>query len=151
MGKPREALPYLQRSLPHQCQALNQRPGKIRFRELVGKTYGQIAIAHAMLGDFADADTALGERRRLWTSLQPEPLVDMAFDLGKCITQIAAGKEKLSEADTAAQRKYADLAMATLFEAVALGFRDSDRLRKEMKLAPLREREDFAQLLAAMQ
>jgi serine/threonine-protein kinase len=148
MGKPLEALPYLERSLPLQRQAMEQRPGRYRFRELVGKTYGQLAVAHAALGQVAEARAAVAERRGLWR-WQAEPLVDLAVDLGKCITQVGNGKEKLTEAEEAARREYADLAMDALREARALGFSDLDRLRTETKLEPLRQRKDFNELLTA--
>src|SRR5262249_32220889 len=128
MGKPGEALPYLHRSLPIQRQALDQKPARYRFRELVGKTYGQLAIAHAALGNVADVEAAVAERRRLWR-LEAEPLVEVAIDLSKGINLVGNGKEKLTEAQEAARRKYADLAMEVLRDAVARGFQDMERLR----------------------
>jgi tetratricopeptide (TPR) repeat protein len=148
MSKPQEALPELQRSLPIQRQAMDQRPGRYRFRELVGKTYGQMATAHALLGNVAEAEAALQERRRLW-SLQAEGFVDMALDLGRCVTLLGA-KEKPTPEEEAAQRRYGDLAMEALRDAVALGFSDRNRLNTETKLQPLRERDDFKQLLATL-
>ncbi len=150
MGQPAKALPELRRSLPIQRQAMDQKPGWYRFRELLGKTYGQLAVAQAALGNRAEAEAAVAERRRLCRR-QAELLVDLAIDLGKCITLTGQGKEKLTEAEEAARRKYADLAMEALHDAVALGFRDmKKRLTTEAKLEPLRPREDFTRLLAAL-
>lgn len=148
MGQPEKALPYLERSLPIQRQAMDQKPGRYRFRELVGKTYGQLAAAHAALGDEAKAEAAVRERRGLWT-VQAEPLVDVAVDLGKCVTLVGNGREKLTAAEEAARRKYADWAMEALREAVSRGFQDIERLKTETKLEPLRQRDDFRQLIAA--
>ena len=120
-------------SAEDQREAMDQKPGRYRFRELVGKTYGQLAIAHAALGKEAEAEAAIRERRRLWT-VQAEPLVDVALDLGKCVTVVGNGKDRLTEPEEAARRKYADLAMDALREAVARGFQDLERLRTESKL-----------------
>ena len=62
------------------------------------------------------------ERRGLWT-VQAEPLVDVAVDLGKCVTLVGNGREKLTAAEEAARRKYADWAM----EALRISSRDERR------------------------
>jgi serine/threonine-protein kinase len=148
MGQPDKAIPYLQRSLPIQRQSMDQKPGRYRFRELVGKTYGQLAVAYAALNNEAEAKAALDERRRLWT-LQADGIFDMVIDLAKCVTVVGNSKDKLTAAEEAAKSRYADRAMATLREAIAAGYQDRERLRTETKLAPLRERDDFNKLLDA--
>ncbi len=147
MSQPTKALPYFHRSLPIQRQAMNEKPGRARFRELVGKTYGQLAVAHAMLGNLAEAEAAVAERRRL-SRLQAEWLVDLALDLGKCILRVGYDRAGPTALDEVARRRYAALAMEALREAVALGFRDRQRLSQEYRLEPLRERADFRQLMA---
>jgi hypothetical protein len=54
-------------------------------------------------------------------------------------------------AEQAESRRYADEAVTTLRQCVARGFRNAAQLRTESAFAPLRNRDDFKQLLAELE
>jgi tetratricopeptide (TPR) repeat protein len=57
------------------------------------------------------------------------------------------GKTKLSGDEQTARQQYADVALATLREALAAGFNDFDQLEKDADLAVLRELPAYKELL----
>ena len=95
--------------------------------------------------DTGRADEALAaalERQQLWAGNAAE-LYSLAVDLARAARSWPA-------AEPAPKTDPADLALSVLREAVAAGFRDGDRLRKEPAFAALRKRADFAELLAGL-
>ena len=87
------------------------------------------------------------KRRDLWPD-DPAELVSAAADLACAAARSsAAGKADLTAQEKALRRRYADEAVATLRQAVELGYRDAERLRKDPALDSLRTRDDFRGLL----
>jgi serine/threonine-protein kinase len=146
-GKPQEAIALYQWALPIQRQAMEQKPGRFRFRELVSKTYGKLAEAYRALNHPAEAAAATLERSRLWT-LYPNQLVETAGDLALCIPLVGKDKPQLTEDEETARRRLADQAMEMLRQAAQLGYRDWGKVKDNASFAPLRDRDEFQQLVA---
>jgi serine/threonine protein kinase/Tfp pilus assembly protein PilF len=87
------------------------------------------------------ADATLEERDL--AGGDPSRLYDAAAGLGRCVARLGEG--------TPERAKYADLAMETLRQAAAKGFKDTQRLKNDKALDPLRERPEFGQLLQGLQ
>jgi tetratricopeptide (TPR) repeat protein len=83
------------------------------------------------------ADAAL-EQRSL-AGGDPGQLYEAAAGLGRCVARLGEG--------TPERAKYAELALETLRQAVARGFKDAPRLEKDPAFAPLRGRAEFGPLL----
>jgi hypothetical protein len=71
--------------------------------------------------------------------------------LARCVP-LAEKDEKLAAAQrTELTRQYADRAVETLRQAVAAGYQNVGHLKQHQDLDPLRDREDFRQLLRALE
>ena len=53
-------------------------------------------------------------------------------------------------AENTERRRLEDLAMEALRDAVAKGFKDAARIKKDTDLTPLRQRDDFKKLLTSL-
>jgi serine/threonine-protein kinase len=95
-------------------------------------------------GRLVDAAAALSERRRLLAD-QPQDLYGIAREFAQLALRAGQGKTKPSEEEAAAKNHYAALAVDTLKEAVAKGYKD-EQMRKEMDFGVLHGRPDFEAL-----
>jgi mannose/cellobiose epimerase-like protein (N-acyl-D-glucosamine 2-epimerase family) len=73
----------------------------------------------------------------------PGDLYDAACGMARTAAAAKPGEE--------ARRRYGDRAVAVLRRAVAAGFHEAERARKDPALEALRERDDFRKLLADME
>jgi tetratricopeptide (TPR) repeat protein len=144
LKKPEEAVPVLREAVEHQAFALGKVPQSAAYRTGLSNRYADLAEADRALGRTADAVAALQERRKLWPENGGE-LYRVACDLALTGDKVGLGKAELSEAEQEQRRLCADLAVDTLRDAFAAGFRDADRARKD--LPALRGRDDFQRLL----
>jgi hypothetical protein len=78
----------------------------------------------------------------------PERFVAGARHLAGCASLVGKGKGALSAAEQAERDEHAKQAVESLRRALARGFKDVARLRKDPALAPLHGRADFEKLLA---
>jgi hypothetical protein len=74
----------------------------------------------------------------------------VACELAQCIPLVGHGSTELTPAEEAERRKYGDLALEALREAVAKGHRDVDALEKAEGLAALRGRDEYKELVRAL-
>jgi tetratricopeptide (TPR) repeat protein len=81
----------------------------------------------------------------------PEDLFNLACCRAACSAFLGQGQGKSMAEEQAEQKQEADLAMQELHKAIAAGFRDLERLRKEPDLNPLRDRKDFKTLEAELE
>ncbi len=65
-----------------------------------------------------------------------------------CAELCAKGKVEPSKSDMSEQKRYLDLALARLNQAISLGFSDFESMRKSDQLAPLRVLPEFKHLLS---
>jgi len=143
------AVPLLEQARPHLQAALKASPKNPEFRlgyrdHLVALARSRLGLAdHAQLAKTADELAGLGY----------EPANDSyaaAGLLGRCIT-LADKDARL--ADTRRRelaQGYAGRALTLLRHAVERGFNDAARLKQDPDLEPLRAREEFQKLLAAI-
>jgi tetratricopeptide (TPR) repeat protein len=94
---------------------------------------------HGLLGDVEQAATRLRE----WKPASPDTLYDSGCAYGLCALLVVKGKAKPSDDAVKAKRKYTDLALACLKEAIAAGYKDFDHMKKDSDLAALRNLPEF--------
>jgi eukaryotic-like serine/threonine-protein kinase len=141
-----EARRLLNEALEYQRKAIARAPQVGSYRRTLSKHYGTLTEIELAAGRPAEAVAAARERAELWP-MDPQVQYLVGVDLAGAAALVGKGKERLSPEEEAERTGYADLAMAALRRAVAVGFRDRQRLEQNPALAPLREREDFRQLL----
>jgi serine/threonine-protein kinase len=139
LGRPEEALEVVRESVEHYQVAFVGGPAVARHRGFLSGGYTQLANIAAKLGYTEEAIAASLERKKLWPE-KAAHLYSVAADLAR-----AAKVRRLDR--RAVTDKPADLAMAVLREAVAAGFDDGPRLRKDVAFAALRERGDFKEIV----
>ncbi len=114
-------------------------------RALAGNLLWQAEQARKT-GRLTDADTALTERRRLLRE-QPQELYATAREYAALALFATGGKTRPSPEEDAARRRYAALAVESLKQALAAGYKDLPGVRKDAALAPLRRLPEFNALL----
>ncbi len=149
LGRHDEALPVLHEAVRQQRLAFDRAPHVLRYRQALSTHYATLAETARALGRPGDAAVALRERRALWPD-EPRELVRVAGDLALTAAVVGKGKADLTPEENAERDGYAEEAVAVLRQAVAVGFRDGDRLQKDPNLAVLRGRGDFQELLAGL-
>ncbi|HWE35207.1 MAG TPA: protein kinase [Isosphaeraceae bacterium] len=143
----------------------------LRRHDRAAAAYRQAGEAYARAFELAPTDPSYRDRRgnmliRLFGSLHaqrrpaeaaaairefatlrpgdPAARYRAACGIAFCIPLVGDGRDPPAEAE---RRRYADEAVATLADAVALGFRDVRSLRRDPALNPLRARGDFRALV----
>lgn len=144
-----EALAAYQSAVAHFRAVLAKTPGAVRARQMLSDSYFAVAELQRLRRRPADAAAAALERRQLWPD-RPGELYNVACELALCIPLVGKEGAELTDAERAAQRRYADLALEVLRQAGDQGFKDVKRLQTDADLAPLRSRPDFQQLLAEL-
>jgi serine/threonine protein kinase/tetratricopeptide (TPR) repeat protein len=81
----------------------------------------------------------------------PQDLLTLASVRADCAAFLGQHPGKLSPEAEAQRQRELDLAMDTLQKAVAVGFRDVNRLQRAAELAPLRERPAFRVLITQLE
>jgi hypothetical protein len=119
----------------------------VPYQKSLSDHYQHLAAAERLSGHPAEAATAAMERRNLWPD-DPGELFSVACDLALCIPLGGQPAIALPANPQAAVRRYDDLAMDTLRQAIARGFKDIERLKTSPELGSLRGREDFRLILS---
>jgi tetratricopeptide (TPR) repeat protein len=128
-----EAIHNLGLAVDHQLKAFRQEPDVLQYRRELSVYYGDLARAQREAGRHSDAVATTLDRARLWPD-NPGELYEAARELAACVP-----------ADD-----FAPQAMTVLKQAVSRGYRDLDALKSDEALDPLRGRDDFRALLAAL-
>jgi serine/threonine-protein kinase len=140
----------LEEGLPHHQAALKANPRHPRYRLFFRNDLQSLAEAQVHLGAYAEA-AAAADRLAENAVEPPKDLYNAACCLSRC-APLAAKDEKLPEARRRELAKeYADRALARLRQALGKGFRDAALMRKDPDLDPLRQRDDFKELLADLE
>jgi tetratricopeptide (TPR) repeat protein/predicted Ser/Thr protein kinase len=116
------------------------------YRKLLSRTLYETAEFEREQGRAARSAALALKRRTLWPGNGAE-LYDVACHLALCIPLVGRGKADRTAAEEDERRRYADLAMQTLQEAVRLGYQDWEHIGSDKDLDPLRARPDFQALL----
>jgi tetratricopeptide (TPR) repeat protein len=141
LGRPGEARATVAEAVAQGRQALAAAPQDGRYRQRLASHYITLAKLERRLGRLAAAAAAAEERLKLY----PEGAGDLLYDGARDLALTARA------ARGAAQERYAGRAVAALRRAVAAGFRDAERARKDTALSALQQREDFRALLREME
>jgi tetratricopeptide (TPR) repeat protein/tRNA A-37 threonylcarbamoyl transferase component Bud32 len=149
VGRREEGLTALRQAAEHERAIVAQAPQVLGYRRALADHHTALAAAAVDLGRTDEAAAALLERRQLWPDGGQE-LYRTAADLARVAAAVGKGRAELTAAEEEQRRRCADLALDTLRQAVAHGFRDVDRLRGDPSLAGLRGRHDFRALLAGL-
>jgi serine/threonine-protein kinase len=141
-----EAAKVYQDAVANQRVALAGAPQVAQYRTFLGNHYTGLASEQRRLGRHADAAETMRRYQELWPR-DPDKLCYAAGGWALCVAAVGQGKADLSAAEQAQRRQYGDAALAALRQAIALGYKDLDQLKKEENFDPVRDREDFRQLL----
>jgi len=135
---------------PHHLAALKANPRHPTYRQFYNFNLMELARAHAGLLDPEEAlRTAQTRRDTGWDP--PADAYDAACALARCIPIVAKHEKLDADKRKEAVRFYGDEAMQLLRDALAKGFKDAVRMKKNSDLEPLRGREDFQKLLAELE
>lgn len=148
-GNPAEGRRLLERAIVHERAALLPYPKDPFYRADLRTQYGNLATALLRLGRHAAAATAAADLAGI------QPVFDAdgraaATIMARCTRQIQQATKLPEDQRAQLSNAYADQAVAFLRQAVHQGYRDGASLRKDNGLDPLRQREDFQQLLAEL-
>ncbi|GIW96455.1 MAG: hypothetical protein KatS3mg110_4496 [Pirellulaceae bacterium] len=149
-GRLDEARDAFTRAIACQQAALTVDSDNPSYQQFLSNHYWGLAETLLRQGKYAEAAQAA----RKLASVRPEDAqdsYDAACFLARCVV-LAHRDQKLAQQqreETASA--YADQAMDLLRRSVERGFRDAEKLNKDADLTPLRERDDFQELLAELQ
>jgi serine/threonine protein kinase len=141
LGRHGEALAAYQEVIGLHRLTCQQQPTIAQHRQWLGDRYLDQARVQRTLGQAAKAAATIRERQQLWPE-NPAELYRAACELALCIP--AAGKKPPESCPIA------DQAMDALRQAIRHGFKDVERLQTNPELDPLRTRDDFKVLVAAL-
>jgi tetratricopeptide (TPR) repeat protein len=152
-GQREEALTAYRQAVAPLRKAHAGAPQLIEYRRALSHTCGDLARLARAVGQADEADAAARERLQLWPG-QPDVLYQFARVLAvqiATVEKVAKKDNALSAEDVAQQRLYAEESLESLRAAVALGFRDAERLRGDPQFESLRPRDDFKKMLADLE
>jgi serine/threonine-protein kinase len=150
LGRYAEALKAYRGAVAQHKTLVRTLPEVGEYRSRLSGHYQELAALQRQLRDHAAAVETLLERRKLWPH-EPAELFTLARELVSCVLLVDQRKAALTPKEKAQREKYADLAMETLRQAVANGYKDADHLKKDKDLDPLRSLSDFPKLLAELE
>jgi tetratricopeptide (TPR) repeat protein len=142
LGRLEEAVAVVREAVKHHRAAFTGAPEVTKYRGFLGGACGQLAEYAADLGLAEEAMAAALEWKKLWPN-NPKQLCDVAAHLARVARWRPSCRRLTGE-------RPADLAVAVLREAVAAGFRDGPKLRKDPAFAALRGRGDFEEILTTL-
>jgi tetratricopeptide (TPR) repeat protein len=135
---------------PHHLAALEANPRHPLYWQFYRNHLIVLTTVHAALLEPEDAVRTAETRRDVgWNA--PADAYDAACALGQCAS-IAAKHDKLDDRHRKeAAQFYSDAAMKLLGDAVSKGYRDVVHMKKDTRLDPLRQRQDFQKLIAELE
>jgi WD40 repeat protein/Flp pilus assembly protein TadD len=145
-----QAADRLARELPVRRAIFDGDPEFLLKREALAGFYQQLAEAQRLGDKPAAAIETLERLAKLWPG-HPSRLYETAKQMGLVIPQVGKDKNNLTDKEQAQCRQLADQAMVVLGQAVLAGYQESDALRKDADLEPLRTRKDFQALVGALE
>jgi hypothetical protein len=142
LGRETAALAALREGVEQHRATFARAPQVAAYRYYLSGADAVLAKIALEMGYAGEAVAAALERQKLWPG-DPVQLYAAAAELARA----AEVRVEDGEADG---EKTAALALAALREAVAAGFRDGPRLRKDPAFAGLRGRPDFEDILTGL-
>jgi serine/threonine protein kinase/tetratricopeptide (TPR) repeat protein len=130
--------------------ALDARPKDRNFRESYRDYLAALGESRLGLADHVQLATTAGELAGF--GYEPaQDTYDAATMLASAVTLVVkdAGLDEAKRKQLA--QTYTDRALALLRQAIERGFQDAERMQKEPRLEPLRQRPEFGKLLAELE
>ena len=140
LGQLREAEQAFREAVTHQRVAVDGSTQVVTYRQFLQNHYD--GLTHTLLAGGRAAEAA--ETVRKWRAVStknPTDLYNTACHLALCVPIVG---------DSPQRQSLAAEAVATLRSAIEAGWRDAAHTSHDPDLAPLRQRDDFRQLLAGM-
>jgi serine/threonine-protein kinase len=149
-GRPTEGLPWIQKARAIRERLVSEHPKEPWYKLSLASTYLDLGRMPPQVLPAAEALDYLRRGEKLYTSV-PSTLVVDRYDLA-CIRArmfplIGHGEPRLSPSQQAERNRYEALAMETLRECIAAGYKDFENMRRDGDLDALRARTDFQQLI----
>ncbi len=146
-GKPSEALPWSTKALAIRRKTVEAERSQQTYRWPLAVTLGRHGRALQKCGRPAEAVSAFREAIAILEGLV-EPNYVVVYAIASDQSLLSGVASDAGSGLTAVNgRAEADKAMETLRRAVAAGFRDTNRLRVDTDLDPIRSRPDFQMLM----
>jgi tetratricopeptide (TPR) repeat protein len=147
LGRHGEAEEAFLAAIARQRAVSEKAPQVTKYRQHLSSHYFNLARVRRAAGRPAAAADAALERRAHWPE-DPNELYAVACDLALCIPLIDQGRGDGADERRAERRKYLDLALETLRQAIRAGYGDIARMRSDPDLDPLRSSEEFQSLVS---
>jgi hypothetical protein len=145
-----EAKASLLEGRPHHLAVLKASPRHPTYRQFYRNHLSTLTSVHAGLMEQDDAVRTSETRRDLgWDALADA--YDAAVFLSKCISIVAKHDQLDDKQRKEAAQFYGDAALKLLREAVSKGYKDVPHRKKDPNLDPLRQRDDFKEVLAELE
>src|SRR5262249_54462766 len=146
-GKHREALEQFEKALEHQRRAFDKAPQVPRYRLFLRNHYSNLSNVQRALGRPAEAAAAALAFRQLFPK-DPNNLYVAAQELAQCVPLVGRDSASLSPEERADRQKYTALAVETLRQALAAGFKQAYVLARDPAFQAIRADPGFQALLA---
>jgi serine/threonine-protein kinase len=150
MGRHDEARKAYRDAVAQHATLLEALPAVGEYRDRLSGHYRGLAALQRQLQDHAAAVEATLERRKLWPR-NPAELFAVARELASCIPLVGQNKADPAPREQAERRRYVELAMETLRQAVAAGYKDDAKVKQDPDLKPLHDLPEFKQLVAELE
>jgi serine/threonine protein kinase/Flp pilus assembly protein TadD len=148
LGRTKEALPLMERALFEQRVAVRLDAKQATYRRRLRDCCRALADLFLELGRHEESTRAAREMPRALDDRNSH--FHAAWYLASCVPPAEKDGRLSAERRKALAGEYAGEAVTMLRRAVARGYRDAHHLKTDAAFAPLRSREDFQKLLAAM-
>jgi serine/threonine-protein kinase len=149
VGRYADGAGAVRRAIAQQRRNVADFPKEITCKLALAGNYRALAFVFNLERRPAEAMAALEEARKAGAG-HAAVLYLIACDLARTATMVGKVNSGLTPIEQAERKKTCDLAMEVLRQAVAAGYRDRSQLDKNPDLAPVRQRDDFKALLAAL-
>jgi serine/threonine-protein kinase len=146
--EPEQAIRFLQEAIEHQRKACAREPKSAANRYALAEQYLKLAEIQRLRRRPNEAATSAQEAGQRYCD-KPEGLYQVAVELARCTSCVGEGRTTLSPEQQAERQRHARHTLQALKAAITMGYRDGDALRKEPAFEPLRDREEFRQLLSS--
>jgi serine/threonine-protein kinase len=153
-GQSAEAAQAYQRAIERQRLVIAVAPEGAEYLRLLGRQLARLGRAQRELGQPAAALRAYQEARAILEKLAPptaDDLYELACARAACGVLAAHGKKELTPKEQEQRARDGKAAVAALSKAVATGFRDVDRVRKDPELEDLRSQSALKAVLNDLQ
>jgi tetratricopeptide (TPR) repeat protein len=146
LGRSEDAAVAYRKAIVLQQAALAKAPGVDRYRLFLSKHYSNLAKVQVTQGRPAEAAASVRESQRHWPATKDQ-LFDVACTLAQCVSLVRRDNVVPTAEEEAERRRYAEMAMGALRQAVSYGKTDLALIQREPALDPLRSRVDFRAML----